>query len=101
MTDRLWPFRKGRVNPARTTGEQHRPTPVKDKADYVFTECTHALASRLDCPVGLETANTGNPGYKRWPGQSHFPDRFLAEHRPGDRILESCERPGSPTPEVM
>ena len=39
----------------------------------------------------------GNPGYERWPGQRHFPDRFLAEHRPGDRIRESCERPGSPT----
>ena len=44
VTGRLWPFRKGRVEPARMIGEQHRPTPGKDKADCVFTECTHALA---------------------------------------------------------
>ena len=27
VTGRLWPFRKGRVEPARMIGEQHRPTP--------------------------------------------------------------------------
>ena len=46
VTGRLWPFRKGRVEPARMIGEQHRPTLGKDKADYVFTECTHALRNR-------------------------------------------------------
>ena len=35
------------------TGEQQRPTLGNDKADCVFTECTHALDSSTGTPTGI------------------------------------------------
>ena len=51
-------------------GEQHRPTLGKDKADYVFTEFTHAFRNLREKVPGFVqlggTTGTGTPIWRCW-----------------------------------